>query len=166
MSKTQTYGREDLVVEDAQIMFKNFAGRASTFNPVGCRNFSLVIDEDLAKKLSTDGWNVKTYVSKDDPDAVPTYHLPVAVAYEHKPPMVKIITSRGQTMLDESMVNMLDQAEITNLDMIVTPYHWETPDGKSGVKAYLKALYATIEEDPLQKKYSQYDADADEDLPF
>jgi hypothetical protein len=48
---------------------------------------------------------------------------------------------------------MLDWVDIINVDLIVRPYAW-TVNQKSGVKAYLQSLYVTIEEDPLEIKYS------------
>ena len=57
-----------------------------------------------------------------------------------------LITSRGRTNLDEDQVEMLDWADIINVDMIVRPYEW-TVNEKSGVKAYLQSIYVTIEED-------------------
>jgi hypothetical protein len=43
----------------------------------------------------------------------------------------------------------------------VRPYAWDV-NGKTGVKAYLKTLFVTIDEDALELKYGQTGG-ADED---
>jgi hypothetical protein len=49
---------------------------------------------------------------------------------------------------------MLDWADITNVDMIIRPFSWEV-QGKTGIKAYLKSIFVTIQEDALEIKYSE-----------
>jgi hypothetical protein len=82
--------------------------------------------------------------------------LPISVNFKGRPPRIVLITSRGRTNLDESQVETLDWVDIINVDLIVRPYEW-TVNNKSGIKAYLQSLYVTIEEDPLELKYSEMD---------
>jgi hypothetical protein len=64
-----------------------------------------------------------------------------------------MITSRGRTDLGEDEIELLDYSNFKNVDLIFRPYTWSV-GGKSGVKAYLKSMYVTIEEDELDLKYS------------
>lgn len=142
---------ENIIVENAKIAFKNFSGKEGQFNPEGKRNFCLILDPELAEKLHSDGWNIRTLKPKDEGE-IPQPYIQVAVSFLAKPPKIVLVTSRGKTLLTEETVGMLDWAEITNVDLSVTPYQWAVA-GKTGVKAYLKNMYVTIQEDEFEKKY-------------
>lgn len=55
--------------------------------------------------------------------------------------------------MDEETIASLDYADITNADLIIHPSFWEVGD-KSGIKAYLKAGYITIQQDEFSEKYA------------
>lgn len=158
----------EITVEGARIIFRNFRGLKTDFNDEGNRNFCLVLNPDLAESLKADGWNVKTRPPRNEDDDVLNY-LPVKVKYGKIPPIACLITSRGKTRLTEETIGQLDWARIKNIDLIVRPYIYpETPLRPSGIAAYLKSIYVTIQEDALEEKYGKIpDADvADEPLPF
>lgn len=141
-----------LIMENAKIRFRNFAGRPDEYTREGDRSFALVIeDEDLANKLREDGWNVKMRLPKEEGDE-PWYYLKVKVNFNGIPPKVVEVTSRNRVALNEDTVGILDTAELKSVDVEVSPYHWEV-GGRSGITAYLKTMYATIEEDPFAAKY-------------
>ena len=154
----------NISVESARIIFRNFAGKATKYNPEGKRNFCLVVDNELADKLKEIGWNIK-YLNPRDPDEMPQAYLQVSVAFENFPPNVFMIAGGKKTKLNEETINVLDYAEIENIDLIIRPYQWELPSGKSGVKAYLKNMYVTIVENEFEAKYRDLE-DSEEDLPF
>lgn len=141
-----------LIMENAKIRFRNFAGRPDEYTREGDRSFALVIeDEDLANKMREDGWNVKMRLPKEE-GAEPWYYLKVKVNFNGVPPKVVEVTSRNRVALNEDTVGILDTAELKRVDVEVSPYHWEI-GGRSGITAYLKTMYATIEEDPFAAKY-------------
>ncbi len=156
-----------LNIENAKIIFRNFKGEDTKFSK-GLRSFSVVIDDpQKAQQLLDDGWNVKILKPREEDD-IPTHHIQVAVSFEHVPPKIFMITGssgrKKKTLLDEESVAALDYADISNADVSITPYSWEV-NGKSGVKAYLKTLYVTIEEDEFASKYD-FDGQNNDDLPF
>lgn len=152
-----------LNIENGQIMFKNFAGKGNQFNRQGDRNFCVRIDdEEMANNLRADGWNIRSLPPRDQNEA-PLYYLQVKVSYAVVPPKVYMIAGKSKTLLTEESIDTLDFAEINNADIIISPYHWEV-NGKRGVKAYLKTMYVTIEQDAFASKYA--DEEGPEEVPF
>ena len=143
----------------AQLIFCNFSGKPTKFNTQGGkRDFGVVLDRETADRLSKEGWNVKSYLSKyAEPDDEPTLYLPVEMRFDYFPPNVWFITSRNRTRLVEETVGMLDSmlGDIRNVDLVVRPYNWgPNARGESGVKAYVKNMYVEVEEDEFFDKYA------------
>ena len=141
----------NIVIEGARIGFRNFSGKEGKFNPAGRRNFCVFLDSEWAHLLENDGWNVR-WLEPRDPQEDKQAYLQVAVSYENITPKIVLVTTHGKTILDELSVNVLDWAEINEVDLIIRPYNWDV-NGKSGVKAYIKSMYVTIAEDNFEKKY-------------
>lgn len=150
--------KNEILLGGVQIGFRNFAGKASDYNDEGSRNFVVFLDEQKAKELEAQGLNVKwpkplPEDSTLDPDEdMRQPYLPVAITFHPYPAKVVIIVDDKAEELDEGSVDMLDWAQIVNVDLVVRPYHWERK-GRSGIKAYTKAIYVTIAQDEFEKKY-------------
>jgi len=141
-----------LLMEDAPIVFRNFSGLEGKYNRAGDRNFCVLLDPKVAIQMEKDGWNVKALRSREEGDPERPY-IQVSVGFKNRPPLVVMVTSKGRTTLTESEVDLLDWVDIAKADLIIRPYNWEV-SGKSGVKAYLKSLFITIDEDYLMLKYA------------
>ena len=152
-----------LQIDDARIIFRNFAGAASKFNRAGERNFALVIDDEMiADELIKDGWNVKIKPGRDE-DEAPFMYLPVKVKFNDRGPAVYLVTGGKRNRLDEESVACLDDVDILSVDMDIRPYDWViqegTPDEKSGRTAYLQSICVTQEIDRFAARF------ADEEYP-
>lgn len=143
-----------VTIEDARIIFRNFEGRGDQYNREGDRNFGCVIPENMVEPMQRDGWNVK-FLRPRDEDDTPTAYVPVKVSYNPnaRPPEIILIKSNGRVQLQEELVSSLDFMDIKSLDIILHPYAYEV-NGKSGIKAYLHKMYVTVNEDELDRKYS------------
>lgn len=143
---------QPVVMENVRILFRNFEGKEDTYNRAGDRNFSIELTPAVAEAMARDGWNVKRLRAREEGDE-PGFHLPIEVSYKVRPPQVFLITRKHRTAIGEAEVAMLDWADILNVDIIINPYAWQVQE-KGGIKAYLGALYVTIQENPLEEKYS------------
>lgn len=153
-----------LMIENAEVLFRNFAGLPSQYNPPGSRNFVVKLDRDVADAMIKDGWSVGTLKPRDEGDE-PEPMVRVTVKYTNRlgqpvkrPPQIVMITSRGRNTIPEELVDTLDWVDIKQVDLVIRPFHWTMHEGtameKRGISAYLKSFYVTIEEDPLELKYA------------
>jgi len=145
---------EQVIIEGAHLIFRNFTGNEGMYNRAGDRNFSILLDDDVADDLSSKGWNVKRLKDREqDEEGDPKNYIQVSVSYKGRPPNIVMITSRGRTNLDEEACGLLDFVDIANVDVILNPYHWNV-SGNSGIKAYVASIYVTVIEDYLALKYA------------
>lgn len=152
------YERMTFKVEAARLLpfpFMNFSGRPDKFNVEGGkRTFCVALDVKTAEAMSKDGWNVKFPDPRgDDEEDVRDPYIQVEVKYKVRPPKITMITSASSTILTEDLVGILDGMDFANVDLIANASTWEV-GGKTGIKAYLKTMYVTIDEDELDLKYS------------
>jgi len=149
-----------VIIEDAKIIRRNFSGREETYNTLGKRNVLVLLEnKQLVEEMIADGWNVKTLKPREEGDE-PGHAIKVTIAFKVRPPKVVMITSKRRTELNSDEIGMLDHVRFKNVDLIFVQYRWTMRDrpSESGVSAYLKTMYVTIDEDPLELKYAEDDA--------
>lgn len=135
-----TYAPRDILqIDDARIIYRNFAGRGDKYNREGDRNFAVVIpDEEMADELTNIGWNVKIKPPREDGDT-PFMFLPVKVKFNDRGPNVYLKTGNVQNKLDEESVGLLDNIDIISVDLDIRPFDWDV-NGKQGRTAYLQSI--------------------------
>ena len=147
-------------IDDARIIYRNFAGAPSKFNREGDRNFAVVIeDQDIAEALTEKGWNVKIKPPREEGDE-PFMFLPVKVKFNERGPRVYLQNSlggRNRVTLDEDAVGILDNVDITNVDLDIRPYDWDV-QGKTGRTAYLQSICVTQEVDRFLDRYAEQES--------
>jgi hypothetical protein len=144
-------------LENVRIGFRNFEGREGDYNKAGDRSFVAFLDEQTARELHAEGWNVKfpkEQPDRTDPDQEAREpYLHISVGFANFPANVFIISEgKDPVKLYEEDVSMLDWAELETVDLVIRPYHWSVRND-SGIKAYLKNGYFTIVTDRFASKY-------------
>ena len=142
-----TYAPRDILqIDDARIIYRNFAGRGDKYNREGDRNFAVLIpDEEIADELTRRGWNVKVKPPREEGDT-PFMYLPVKVKFNDRGPSVYLRTGRVQNRLEEEDIGRLDRIDIIGVDLDIRPYDWEV-NGKTGRTAYLQSICVTQDVD-------------------
>ncbi len=152
MMPDQEHQSKQIMVENAKILFRNFSGIERQYNSEGDRNFSLILEPELADQMRKDGWRVKQLKAREEGEEG-DYHMKVIVNYKKgRPPQCVLVTSKNRTELGPDEVGMLDVADIKNVDLIINGW-WSDMNG-GGYSAYLKTIFVTVNEDPLQLKYA------------
>lgn len=163
----------NLKVENAVVIWTNFAGKPTAFNPAGGkRTFSLVLNEEVGEILKEEGWNVKFREPKlEGDDTLITTEIVVNMDAV-RPPLVKLYTKfkgRGkETDLVGDMVGQLDNIQIENIDVVVRPYNHGRP-GLYSVKGYAQEIRVIQAQDGyFDDKYADWgsDDDFDEEVEF
>ena len=146
--------RNILQIDDAIIIYRNFAGEASQFNRAGDRNFSVLIeDEQIANELRDRGWNVKIKQAREEGD-IPFMHRPVKVKFNDRGPSVYLVSGSNRVKLDEETIGMLDNIDILGVDLDIRPFDWEV-NGKAGRAAYLQSICVTQDIDRFAQRFEE-----------
>lgn len=150
--------RETITFRNAQIIFRNFAGRPGPYNEEGERSFAILLDEELAKSLSDGGMNIKPLKRREEDDEQ-MYYLPVAVRYRPRPPRIYMVTGDGgvmplrKTLLPEDVVELLDNLDLGEAHMVIAVSNYDVR-GAKGKKAYVQSFFGHVLMDELEQEYA------------
>lgn len=143
-----------LQIDDCRIIYRNFAGAPSKFNREGDRNFAVVIpSQDIADALIAEGWNLKIKPPRDD-EETPFMFLPVKIKFNDRGPTIYLRAGKAKVRLGEDSIEMLDNIDISCVDLDIRPYDWEV-NGKSGRTAYLQTIMVTQEIDRFAERFAE-----------
>lgn len=143
-----------LQIDDARIIYRNFAGAGSKFNRKGDRNFAVIIpDQEAADALIAEGWNVKIKPPREDGDD-PFMYLPVKIKFNDRGPACYLENGRNLARLNEETIACLDDVDILSVDLDIRPYDWEV-NGKTGRTAYLQGIKVTQEVDRFASRFGE-----------
>ena len=160
--------KEKIVIENAKLIYKNFSGKGTDYNTEGDRNFCVVLDDEQAAYMKELGYNVKTKLPREDHEDEGEFHflkVKVSLKYgDNRDADIFRIVGGNRIKLTEKTVSTLDWDDIENVDLRIRPWNWNKGN-RSGLAAFLDAMYVTVREDSLDAKYSgNYNLDAED--PF
>ena len=149
----------DLMIEDAKILFTNFAGSPTRYNSEGGkREFSVALPLNLVEDLERDGWNVKYRKNADGEFDPERPYLGVKVSYKFRAPAIWLITGGCKQLMTEDTVGTLDNITIKTADVVIHPSVYDVR-GQQGISAYVKELYVVMDDESASfaSKYADLD---------
>lgn len=149
----------DLMIEDAKILFTNFAGSPTRYNSEGGkREFSVALPLNLVEDLERDGWNVKFRKNADGEFDPERPYLGVKVSYKFRSPAIWLITGGRKQLMTEDTVGTIDNITIKTADVVIHPSVYDVR-GQQGISAYVKELYVVMDDESASfaSKYADLD---------
>lgn len=149
----------DLMIEDAKLLFTNFAGSPTRYDREGGkREFSVALPLNLVEDLEKDGWNVKYRKNADGEFDPERPYLGVKVSYKFKAPAIWLIAGGRKQFMTEDTVGTLDNITIKTADVVIHPSVYDVR-GQQGISAYVKELYVVMDDESASfaSKYADLD---------
>nr|DAT82350.1 MAG TPA: hypothetical protein [Caudoviricetes sp.] len=149
----------DLMIEDAKLLFTNFAGSPTRYNSEGGkREFSVALPLNLVEDLERDGWNVKFRKNADGEFDPERPYLGVKVSYKFKAPAIWLVAAGRKQLMTEDTVGTLDNITIKTADVVIHPSVYDVR-GQQGISAYVKELYVVMDDESASfaSKYADLD---------
>lgn len=137
--------------EVKELRWVNFKGENRTGNNRNNqKSFTAVLYPEDAERLRNEGWNVKAYIDKRDPDAEPIDILDIKVKFHINPysgnldPRVYSCVGKKRVLLDEKGAEDLDDVRIVGAHLVINP-RFTTVNGNDYVTAWLNLGYFDID---------------------
>ena len=165
------------ILKDCGILFANFSGRATRYNPEGNRNFNVRIDDPaIAQELANYGFNVRL-LNKLDEDAPDSWALKMILHYrktvnnevDPKDPKIKEAFEDRTAELTRHNVSSLDDMKIKKAIVEFRPFYYDEQAGKC--TAYVNRAKFWVIDDWYTEGDDFVDTDAplqndEDDIPF
>lgn len=180
--------RNKIEIENAQILFRNFAGRERTaitngrskvVNDEGNRNFTIILDPvnshiifndrevtdpDFGQELANLGFNVTVKPGREEGDHV-QYRLTVSVGYgkgddSSRGPQLWLISGGHKTLLNPDTVGNLDFADIEKANIVINNGRpYTKQDGSDGLRAWCNEGLFYINRSRFAEELDQLESD-------
>lgn len=146
--------RENLQIDNARIVYRNFRGEGGRYNREGDRSFAVVIDNaELADLLTEQGWNVKIKPPREEGDD-PFMYLPVKIKFNGRGPAIYLKSGSSMNRLTEASCECIDTIDIDRVDLDIRPYDWEV-NGDNGRTAYLDSMCVYQNVDRFMERFQE-----------
>lgn len=118
-------------LKDCKVLFPNFKGRPTRYNPEGALNFNVKIDDPaIAQELANDGFNVRLLnkLNDSDPD---TWALKINLKYglskdgRKTGPQIKEVFEDRSAELNDTNVHSLDDMTIQRAIVEFRPFVYD-----------------------------------------
>lgn len=145
-----TFAGRKILLDNADIDFRNFSGKVDDFNRDGKRKFTVIIeDEEIANALIAEGANVKWKEAKE------RWELEVQVSYRFFEPAAYLLSGRNRKTLNESNIGMLDVIDIERVDMDITLGKEWSINGRTARTAYLDKIRVVQEINRFEAEFAE-----------
>ena len=157
-------GNGKVLIDNARITWRNFAGRRDDYNRNGEREFHVIVDDpDIAEELMARGCNMRIKQS-EDPNEPPRMSFKVKVSYRFGEPAVYLDNGRNVVSLTESSIGNLDRIDIDRVDLdIYFGKEW-TVNGKTARTAYLDKIMVVQSVDRFRTRFAEEEYPSE--MPF
>lgn len=168
----EKYGNK-YCLKDCKILFPNFKGRPTRYNPEGSLNFNVKIDDSaIAQELANDGFNVRL-LNKLDDEAPDTWAMKVNLKYsvnkegKKTGPQIKEVFDDRAAELDDTNVHCLDSMTIVKAIVEFRGYMYDEAAHKQS--AWLNRAKFWVQDDWYSEDPGEIGSGVvpeDDDVPF